>query len=348
MAEPFPPWLEPIWQRLLLAKQRDRFGQALLLTGPPGIGKSMLLQRLTAVLLCSTPGPDGLACGCCQDCQLLGLGHHPDLVQLEPEAESASGEIRVEQVREICGREALTPTRGSAKAILVRPAEALNAYAANSLLKTLEEPVASTYWLLSTEQPQRLPQTIRSRCQRVDLPVPTESQALPWLSERLQAQMQTQAPADDARLYLRLAHGAPLRALDLAATDVLAVRGQSLDALTAVARGELDPVALAQDWQRVDGVEPVVLMIDWLSDLLRLAADPGSPRLVNLDRQACLKALVPRLAPAEGHRLLQRLLRARRLLDAPINKQLLFESVLVQWARMMQAQIDDEQLRRLG
>jgi len=329
-----PPWLDPTWQRLLQARRDGRLGQALLISGPSGIGKRWLLDRLIGLMLCAQPTTEGDRCGACADCRLLDTAHHPDKVLVEPDPERASQEIRADQVRDLCNREGLTPTRGVSKVLVLRPAEAMNAFAANSLLKTLEEPVASSLWVLVSERPQRLPQTIRSRCQRVELAVPRERDALPWLRARLG----TRAPERDAdvRVLLRLAQGAPLRALELATSGGFEVRQTITNGLAAVGEGQRDPIALAGDWQSYDLAELVVLMIDWVADLLRLAIAPRDARLVNLDMQPVLESLAQRLDPDEGHRYLRRLLQTRGFLDASVNKQLLVESLLVRWAAIMQ------------
>ena len=201
-SEPIPPWLVATWQRLLDAQRHARLGQALLLSGPLGVGKRVLAERLSGMLLCATPQADGSACGACSDCRLLEAGNHPDLLLLEPATEGASGEIRAEQVRQLCARETLTPMRGSTKVLTVVPADAMNLFATNSLLKTLEEPAESTVWVLITEHPQRLSQTIRSRCQQISMISPQSAQALPWLESRLERQdsavTASPAPISDA------------------------------------------------------------------------------------------------------------------------------------------------------
>ncbi|NBC48545.1 MAG: DNA polymerase III subunit delta' [Gammaproteobacteria bacterium] len=329
-----PPWLEPTWRRLRQAHRRDRLGQALLISGPAGVGKHRLLEELIRLVLCGEPCPDDRPCGHCADCRLLDAGNHPDRVLVESDSASASGEIRADQVREVCSREGLTPTRGTSKVLVLHPAEAMNAFAANSLLKTLEEPVGSSIWILVSERPQRLPQTIRSRCQSIELSVPREQDALPWLSARLRDQAPQQQ--HDGRLCLRVAHGAPLRALDLALSGKLEARKTVMDGLAAIGKGQRDPIALAAEWQSFETADLIALMIDWVGDLLRLSADTDGTRLTNLDLQGVLEALAPRLDPPEGHRLLQHLYRAHGLSDAPLNKQLLLESLLVRWAVVVQ------------
>jgi DNA polymerase-3 subunit delta' len=351
--EPMPPWLEVTWQRLRDSYTRHRLGQALLLSGPLGVGKRLFAERLAGLLLCGTPLPDGSPCGVCVDCQLLAGGHHPDRVLLAPDAEAASPEIRAEQVRNLCAREHLTPTRGATKVLLMAPAEAMNAFAANSLLKTLEEPAASTVWVLISEQPRRLSQTIRSRCQQISLAAPATAQALPWLEQRL-GQRLAQLPATasakavrsaagssaetaPAARCLALAQGAPFRALALAQAGALEQRYGLLQAMLGVAEGERDPIAVAADWQRLEASEVLAALTEMLIDLLRLAVDATGARLTHVADRPALLRLAARVDIAAGHRLLQRLLRARASIESSVNKQLLFESLLVRWTRLLRA-----------
>jgi DNA polymerase-3 subunit delta' len=327
-----PPWLQPTWQRLMLAHREGRLGHALMFAGPAGVGKRALVDQLARRLLCRAPTSAGLHCGECAECHLLDAGHHPDLVRLEPETEGAA-EIRADQVRHVCRGETLTPTRGPSKLILVTPAEAMNAFAANSLLKTLEEPAPSTVWLLVSEQPGRLPQTVRSRCQQINLAVPARHEALPWLEARLASE----APqhADDALRCLRLAHGAPLRALRLACDDQLGLRSALIEGLFGIAEDANDPIAVAAEWQRYEPVVVVEAAIDCVADLLRLAVAPGEDGwLTNAGELPRLESLAQRLDTAEGHRFLRWLLQTRGTIDAPVNKQLLLEALLVRWASL--------------
>lgn len=346
-SEPIPPWLDATWQRLLDARRHARLGQALLLTGPLGVGKRVLAEHLSGMLLCATPQADGSPCGACADCRLLKAGNHPDLLSLEPAKDGASGEIRADQVRQLCARETLTPMRGSTKVLTVAPADAMNLFAANSLLKTLEEPAESTVWVLITEHPQRLSQTIRSRCQQISIVSPQAAQSLPWLESRLERQdpavtarseHKTGAAAAErserAAECLALAQGAPFRALALAETDALEQRQGLLDDLIGIAGGERDPLAVASDWQRLEPSAGLGAMIDGLMDALRLSVDPAGARIINLGARQTLAGLARRLEAAAGHRLLRLLLQARASIDGPMNQQILFEALLVRWARL--------------
>jgi len=324
------PWTDAIWSRLQAARAADRLAHGLLISGPNGVGKRALARALAQSLLCQTPNAQGLACGQCADCRLLAAGSHPDLIEVGPDPESKSGEIPIDAVRLFAERESLTPSRAPFKVVLIDPADRLNQAAANALLKTLEEPTGHTVLCLIGERIGRLPATIRSRCLLIPVPIPDEAQALSWLASR--------APRADWPLRLRLAHGAPLRALAEAADSVrLEQRGQCLDGLLEIARGRGDPVTIAGRWNEIGAGR----ILDWLAgimgDLLRLGVCATPPRLDHPDRQDDLAALAQRLDPAAAHRFLKRILEARALGESNLNQQLLLESLALDWARIGQS-----------
>ncbi len=326
--EVLPSWLQEPWAALQGARQADRFPHALLLTGPAGVGKRLLLAALANSLLCHSNLPGGRACGQCPDCRLLAAGTHPDLARVGPDEEGKSGEIKVDAIRALASAEGLTAHRGGWKLILIDPAHRMNTSAANALLKTLEEPAPSTLLCLVSEQPSRMPATIRSRCQVLRLAVPPEAEALAWLVPRI--------PGFDASTLLHLAHGAPLRALELANPERLALRDRLITGFVEVAQGQRDPLAEAANWNQA---EPG-LLIDWLggwiSDLLRLipALSGSQPRLINADRAGELRALAARVDPGAGHRLLRQVWKAGTSDTSNLNRLLLFETWLLEWARL--------------
>ena len=162
MSAPYP-WLADTWRRLQQARAADTLPHALLLHGRPGFGKRELAQALVASLLCDKPDVEGTGCGQCRGCSLLTAGSHPDYRAVQPEEPGKS--IVIDQIRELGEFFTLRPHYGARKLAVIAPADAMNRAAANSLLKLLEEPPAGGMLLLVADRQERLPATIRSRCQ---------------------------------------------------------------------------------------------------------------------------------------------------------------------------------------
>ncbi|QHS27233.1 DNA polymerase III subunit delta' [Piscirickettsia salmonis] len=177
---------------------------AVLLHGPSQTGKLSFARHLTAFLLCQQPQPQG-ACGGCQSCLLYQAGSHPDCTELVGES---NGVIKVDQIRALITSLHTARHQLGYRVILVNHAECMNNAAANSFLKTLEEPPEHTVILLISSQPGRLLPTIRSRCQQISL-LPAKTEVLAWLQQQNTSLTMIEA----ARRYQLLGH-APLKLLD--------------------------------------------------------------------------------------------------------------------------------------
>ena len=256
------PALAPWLQRQLTGLLTQR-GHALLLAGPSGLGQYDLALALARAWLCEQPTPQG-ACGECGSCHAIDVRTHADLCALMPEVlslelgwpldESAQKEIddkkrkpskliRVEAARDAVAFTQTTRSRGNTKVILVYPAERMNMESANTLLKTLEEPVGAVRFILASESAHQLLPTIRSRCQTHAMVWPAAEESLAWLIHEVSAaqpggKSATPAPTQtEAAVWLQAAGGRPDDALSWAASG-----------LTAQAWSGL-PKALAQgDW----------------------------------------------------------------------------------------------------
>ena len=134
------PWHDPQWQRIERSIQSARVPHALLLRGGSGNGKAMFAARLAAVLLCRSSAPP---CGTCESCRLFVAGSHPDWSEVTLETDRR--EIVVDQIRGLIHTVGLTARFGRYKVVVVDPAELMNRHAANTLLKTLEEPPGRQY-----------------------------------------------------------------------------------------------------------------------------------------------------------------------------------------------------------
>jgi DNA polymerase III subunit delta' len=314
---------------------------ALLLIGPEGIGKGAFGWALTARLLCEAPGAEG-ACGACPSCRWLAAGNHPDFRHIIPEADAAvdesgletdkkkSRQIVIDQIRALEDFVFIGSHRNGPRVVLIEPAEAMNVPAANSLLKILEEPPASVYFILISSQWRRLLPTVRSRCRVVNLPRPTLSQARGWLVEKGGA---------TAEELLALMGGAPLLAWDERERG----RGGALIALLdSLAEPGRDPLALAGRWEsqlQLKGeagltMETLVGVVQkWLFDL---AQQKMVARGRFIDRRAqAANRLATTSSVAGLIRCYNDLLKMRRMANHPLNQRLYLEDLAERYLRAL-------------
>ena len=145
----------------------ETFPHAVLFSGDEGIGKRLAAKICAAALLCENPA-DGSPCGACESCRLIAAGTHPDFNVVEPEDTKAMRNIKIGQIRELQSQVALSPLNSSRRVVIIDGAEFMLTAAANSLLKTIEEPPSPTIFILLTANRSSLLMTIRSRCTTVN------------------------------------------------------------------------------------------------------------------------------------------------------------------------------------
>jgi len=239
-----PPWLAPSWRMLAEAIGSGRIHHALLFASPRGYGKRALADAFATSLLCQQRKADGSACGTCRSCLLVAAGSHPDLARVTFEIRDDGRprtELTVDQLRALGARLSLASQFGGWQIALIDPADAMNPNAANALLKTLEEPSTNTVIALIADDPSRLPPTIRSRCQKIDLPMPTRDQALAWLRSR-------GVDAAAAAATLDASMNNPGQAEAWLADGALAVREECATDLAALSTARARPTVVAERW----------------------------------------------------------------------------------------------------
>lgn len=262
------PWQEEAWRLLVARRARGAMPHAILLCGAAGLGQREFAERCAGWLLCEQDGD--APCGTCRSCRLYAVRTQRDPEETRPDGSLAQpqgypnhpdarfvsyawnpksspkkmyGELVIEQIRELSEWLALPPQFGRAQVALVEPAEALNVAAANALLKTLEEPGPGRHLILVATQTARLPATIRSRCQRVELHAPERAVAEAWLRQR--------GVADAAaRQALDASDGNPGQALAWIEADKLKLRLDVAKDLRELNAGIAAPFDVAQRWGR--------------------------------------------------------------------------------------------------
>jgi len=212
---------------------------AVLLHGPPGIGRKSLGLWLASVVLQATNAdwPEWLALQ--QQSEEELCAPHPDLLLAQPAAGKRS--ISIEGMRELIEFLQLTSHARATKVSLIQPAQALTHNAANSLLKTLEEPPGDSLIILVSDMPSQLPATVVSRCYRLRVAAPLREPALQWLRGR-------NPGIDDWNPLLDIAGNAPLLALELARTGGADQAAELEQDVLSLLRMEQTPIAVVRKW----------------------------------------------------------------------------------------------------
>ena len=256
------PWLQAPLEQLEAAHADGRLGHGWLLAGPQGVGKINLALTAARRLLEGTGGA----------VRLLGAedaaaamaerhepaDHHPDLHWLFPEPKRRT--LTVEQIREATRVLSLTSLTAQAKVLVLEPADAMTAAAANALLKTLEEPSADTYLLLVSHQPGRLPATIRSRCQSLAVRCPPVAESAAWLRDSGK-----DPGAVDWIALLDSAQALPFRAIGFQRSRFIKIYNELDDKLYNISTNRIDPQTVAEEWLAGD----IEATLSWLSARLQ-------------------------------------------------------------------------------
>lgn len=325
-------WQNKQWQQIT---QRASLPHALLLRGRAGTGKHDFAITLSQALLCGAPKPDKTACGICPSCIWFAEGGHPDFKMISPEdAENVEdapsnsvrkktgkkSQISVTQIRQLIDYLSLSSHQvNSRRVVLISPAETLNLASANALLKMLEEPPTNTLFLLVTSQPQRLLATIISRCQAIDVPLPSKVEALTWLNMQ---------GINNAEMTLDLAGGAPLLALQMAEEG-----DANLSLIKHLTMGEkLDAFVCAPLFNSIGMERALDTLQKWVFDLLacKLAQHLHYHASHSNALQALCKGVNLQVLLSFQYRLID----AKKTASHPLNNELQLENILLQYTQL--------------
>ena len=302
----------------------ERVAHAYLFSGPPQIGKTHLAQVLAQALNCTQPDPP---CGECPSCQKIAARTHPDVRVIV--GEGAGESIKIDQVRALQREAILFPYEGQYRVFILRRMDQASVEAANSLLKTLEEPPAHVVLILTAVQVEALPATVVSRCQRLDLRPITQRQ----VAEALQKRGVTR---DKAQLLGRLSGGRIGWAIQAAERDEpLSQRQQGLEQLIqllSATRVERFDFASKASRDAASCRDLIELWAVWWRDLL-LQRATGGGHLVNLDRADELRQLAHRIDLSQAWAVLAALESTAAQIDANVNARLALEGLLLKLPR---------------
>ena len=333
------PWQHDILQGLLKRWHAGQLPHALLFSGIGGIGKEDFAARFAALLFCEKCQPqvvnqgnlESLApCGQCQGCKLIQAGSHPDFRFVRSDEGKA---IPIDTIRGVGEFLTMKSQLAPMQVVIISPADKMNRFSANSLLKTLEEPTPDTLLMLVTNRPSSLLPTIRSRCQGVPFHRPSLEQASQWLRAQCEAKG---LAVNDSQLHglLQLADRAPLTALAYAEGDALSLREKMITSLGKLARQQADPVTEAGNWLDSGVTQSIKWLTLWTMDMIRLKSGAPLDDKTTDGHWPMLQKLTENIDLQRLFAYLDKLTESARLLDTQVNKELMMEDLLISWSRL--------------
>ena len=302
-------WLSEFADSWRQAAAREREPHAVMLIGAPGVGKRAAADWLARQRLAPESGA-----GLPQS--PFAVLEHADMHWLEiPEDKKTIG---IEQIRALIEDLSLTSYEGRGKVAVIDPANEMTASAANSLLKTLEEPPGDALLILVADRVGKLPATIFSRCQRIEIPIPGEESALRWLEQKRPGAAWVEA--------LRMSGGGPLAAL--AALDDLETGRTMARDFEQVGRGAESAVDVAARWAKLD----TEFVLNWLANQVKMAIVATNAGRDYVDGSAMTDSVLRRMDTRNLFCYLDIINRLRGQSGGSFNVQLTLEGLLIDWA----------------
>lgn len=324
------PWQARLWARLTNGDQR--LPHAVLLYGRMGIGKYDFSRNLSQALLCVNRASNGHACETCQSCHWFNDESHPDFRLLSPEQEAESEDtvtskktkkktqISVAQIRGLSDYLSLSSHRsGGVRIVLIHPAETLNIASANALLKMLEEPANGVIFILVSHHLQRLLPTIISRCQKINMPVPNEAEALAWLEQQ---------GVKNAKQQLAYLEGSPLKVFSEQVQF-----NQLIEIWRHLALGaKVEPSVLAPLLIANSAEVGVITIQKWVYDVV--AVNLGEHARYHLQHINALQALAGKVDLGRLFDMQKKMNELRKLTSHPLNHELQMEELLLDYTKI--------------
>lgn len=320
-------------QILKKALRSGRIPNSYLFYGQESVGKKLAAIELAKALNCEVSGPvDG--CDQCSSCLKIEKRTHPDFFMLEPEKSSPTAReatLKIDAVRELQRKLMYLPYEGQTKVAIINNAECMNPQAANSFLKTLEEPPAQTLIILIASNPYQLLPTIVSRCQGIRF-YPLPSEAIRKIITRHLTSETGEAPPEELELRSQRSRGQVARALEEDLLETSQHREELIDLISVVSFKRMDRAfRWTKTWAKQ--TDRIQLVLDELTNLLRdvavIKTSSGTGTIFNKDLARQLETLAQQKSLSALLAMFEAVLNTKAALKSNANAQLSLENMLI-------------------
>lgn len=311
-----------ILQRIL---RRGNLGFTLIFAGPSGVGKRQFALTLAKAANCqSTQKPNNDSCDQCPSCQRIQTGTFSDVTTIQPDGTY----IKIAQTRELINDVQVKPREGRQRFFLIDEADRLREEAANSLLKTLEEPPATSTIILLTSRPDALLSTIRSRAQKLNFAPLSTAEMEKYLASHFQF------PAPDTKLLAQLSGGRIGQAIAIDLTEYRRERRELMELLDLLAAGNnkhrlLKAAEHYGKQEREIYERALLLLLSLLRDSFLIAASGKIENIINIDAADRLRQLAEKLGTARLTKWIKEFDELRFNLRININRQVATEATFI-------------------
>lgn len=303
------------------AIRNNRLSHAYLFIGPDGVGKRLTAKTLVKALNCQRSDVD--PCDECKSCRRIDRDEYPDVKIVEPVGNS----IKIEEMRKIRREASFKPLEGRKKVYIIQEASTMTQPAANSLLKTLEEPQGETLFILTTSNIHGLLPTIISRCQLVRFKP---------LSAKIIEDILTKKKGiakNEAYMASNLSEGSIGKALSI--TEEKGLRDRVINLIIEISLKDMEGIfQTAREFTQDRDQIPFILSIlsSWYRDLLvfKESEDPSS--LVNVDKKEEIAKEAEKYSKEEIEEIISLVLKTIDYIKRNVNPQLAIENMLLKIA----------------
>jgi len=315
------PWHEKSWNHFVSARQKGLLPHAILLSGEEGIGKLNLAKRLAKSLLCITNTHSANdACNECQACKTYESGANPDYLDISLLEDKQ--QISVDQIRSLSEFLNYTRSYNTTRVVILHPVERMNLNAANSLLKSLEEPTENTVIILVTANVSNLLATIKSRCQLINVTSPTKDETIHYLN-------QTNSDIPNTEELLEMVGNKPLKALEISQEDI-DNKQQFLSDLQSVIEQKQPINEIAKKWEKYD----FSLLLNWQIQQLHQNIKSQYNNSENADKHLEVSMqLLSHLNNDEQWHLYQNLIQQKQYIHTSVNTLMFLENMIMLWLK---------------